>query len=543
MQFSLGTLLTVVGILIGIFLALHLPLRGKVDAYKKEIEDLKKPGIGRGAISSRQWVVEIKTQEVRNIAERKYKSLDEGHTIDLSTQQISTVWSRMFAERNIIYLRATSLISPSLWKDPFMSKYEGYQRANIDYFKGLEEKERWKYNEMVNSIIAYPELRLPNFERIFIIRKDQLLSDVLVELIEIICSQSEYMDIGVAYEGDILPANKEDFGITISKEGDTLLYDLVPNITGGSLLGGHVKLSKSEREELVDKYRNIKANSEAIPPRAQFPDVAEILKGLVKEQKDLDEIDRAKEEWERERSVLHKCIGCFLESERTVEKNDWTTFIPARRRWYEMIDVENSKVRDYVVQNKPRRILEVGCGPGRLIKIIQNLGLENFDEIVGIEADTQMYNRAYERWRDIDKVKIFKMTVGYQLPYNDDDFDFCINAMNIVGWQENERAWLEEMLRCSKVVFFTLYKKGLEKERLEMYEKRKHRLSETDVHLDQNGQIILGDCAVIPNVVSRAYTPQEVNELCNKVSSKYAAQFDIDSTSNELLYICFIHKK
>ena len=357
--FSLETLLTIVGIIIavfiGIFFGFFFRWRARADGYEKEIKDLKERGTGKDVSLGLQRIAKIKDQEVKNIFERKYNSWDHGD-VELSAYEIATLWSRMFAEQNIIYFRTTSLISPSLWDDPFMRRYEGNQRANIDYFNNLKEKERWQYDEMIKSIIPYEELRLPNFERIFIIKKDQLESTVLARLIEIICSQSEYMDVAVAYEGRILPDNKEDFGITLSKDGDSLLYDLITDVGGDSLLGGHIKLDEGKRDESINKYRSIKANSESIPRRAQFKDVSNILNNICKGQIDLDELSkamdelsRAKEEQERQREGFHKCIGCFLESEKTIEKNSWHTFIPARKRWYEMIDAENRRVRDYVL--------------------------------------------------------------------------------------------------------------------------------------------------------------------------------------------------
>jgi len=240
----------------------------------------------------------------------------------------------------------------------------------------------------------------------------------------------------------------------------------------------------------------------------------------------------------------HRCLGCFLETEKTLERNEWKTFMPDRKRWYKMVNDENEVIRDYINKYKPKRIIEIGCGPGRLIAVIEKIGFENFDEIVGIEADAGMYDYSSKRWHN-DKVKIIKMFVKgkkRELPYPDNYFDFCINAMNIVGWQRNEKQWLEEMLRCSKVVFFTLYKKGFEKERIEMYKNRGHTISKEGAHIE-NDQIILGDCALMPCVYSKAYTREGVEKLCREISSKYKASYKIYNMLNELFYVCFISKK
>lgn len=535
----------IAGILVTILVGWFFYFRGRLDKYKDKINELeselgKREGGESGPLSLEAIATETKSLKIRHVIEKKTEIL-ASRIIELSVQEISPIWSGMFAERNIIYLRATSLISPSMWKDPWMSRYEGEQRANIDYFNSLEEKEKGRYNQIISSLVPNHERELgsSNFERIFIITKDQSgNAAILIKLIELICSQSEYMDVRIAYEGSIL-SHRRDFGLTVSRDEDILLYDLIPNIGGDSLLGGRLILNKKERAEAISCYGIVRANSLEIPRGAQSNEVAKIINEVVGEQVDLDAVDRAWEDQKRKKS--HKCIGCFIDSEKRV-KEDWKALPPARSRWYEMIDVENRKVRDYVLEHKPRRILEVGCGPGRMIDILEKIGFENFDKIVGIEKDTEMYNHAYKRWQENQNVEIFQMTVEHLLPFSDDDFDLCVNAMNIVGWQEDESEWLELMLRCSQVVFFTLYKKGFEADRIEMYEKRGHKLSETAVHKDlKNGQIILGDCAVIPNVVSKAYTYAEVLELCRKV--KYDINYDIDDKSNELLYICFISKK
>ncbi|MEA3343518.1 MAG: class I SAM-dependent methyltransferase [archaeon] len=236
----------------------------------------------------------------------------------------------------------------------------------------------------------------------------------------------------------------------------------------------------------------------------------------------------------------HKCIGCFLELEKALE-GDWESFPPDKRRWYEMINIENRVIMDYVSMHKPRRILEVGCGTGRVISTIET-GTD-YDEIIGIECDEEMHSYAQNRWINGDKIKIQKMFVKDSLPYEDNYFDFSINAMNIVGWQENESEWLDEMLRCSKAVFFSVYKRGYETERMEMYRTRGHKISEEAVYLNSNGQIVLGDCACMSAVVSKAYTDKEVENLCKNLSDKYDIAYEIDAKSSELLYLCFICKK
>jgi len=137
------------------------------------------------------------------------------------------------------------------------------------------------------------------------------------------------------------------------------------------------------------------------------------------------------------------------------------------------------------------------------------------------------------------------MALKRYLPYGENDFDLCINAMNIVGWQgKNDKEWLREMLRCTKCVFFTVFKDGYEDLRIKMYGARKHEISQRGVHRNSDGQIVLGDCAVIPNVKSGSYKDEEIDDLCRTVSNGYGnCAYKVDDKSNELLYLCFLYKK
>jgi len=493
-------------------------------------EAVQFPTLGFGKIASERLTAMI---------QRKYHDLTRG-IVALNVQELAMLWAEMFPEQNIIYFRATSLINPELWQNEFMSRYSGEQRYGVTYFNNLTEEEKVHYQDLVASFIPGEELGDSNYERTFIITRDQLANtERLASLIEVICRQSNYMpSLMVRYEKGLSSKDKVDIGIAISKNGDVWIYDL--DVLGGSLYGGHLLLDRTEIDEAIDRYRIIRAGATEIPSGSQFHDVAKIIDNLCEEQVDWQSLNAV---WEqRQRKGYNKCKRCLRDSEKRIERADWRTLQPAKRRWYEIIDLENKLVETHVLKHRPKRIIEVGCGPGRLINIIQKLQLGEIERIVGIEGDPEMYDYAYKRFQESEKIRILQMFVGKILPFDNDYFDYCINASNIAGWQVNGGAWLEEMIRCSKMLFFTLYKKGYELERLKMYETRKHTLSEKDVHIGSDGQIVLGDCTVIPGVESRAYPRDKVEDLCEQVSSRYGARYEIDDKSSELIYVCLISK-
>jgi SAM-dependent methyltransferase len=406
---------------------------------------------------------------------------------------------------------------------------------------------------------------------VFIIKGEQLNNaHTLRKLSELISSQSGYMDVKAVHEKRIATDDMKDFGIAISREKDVLVYEL--NIVGGSLYGGRISFQPERVFEAIDRYVRVSARATSIPRDSTYANVVDILDEITKASNTAitqEIIEQAKPE-----SHVHNCLSCFLstdvvmgliseqdwdrfpEQPRNLCKRvaaqgrhkDWRDFPDHKRYWFDMMDSENKMVLDFVTQHKPKRIMEVGCGPGRLVSRILSIENYEYEEIVGIDGDEQMVNIALARFSPTKypKVNVFHMRVKNKLPYLDDSFHFCINAMNIVGWQKpKDLEWLKEMMRCSYTTFFTLYKKGYEQERLAMYQTRPHRRD--GVKIDEaTGQIQIVDCATNPGVYSWAYTQDEVEILCEGVASayqpKYEVNYSIESNANKLLYLCVISK-
>lgn len=473
------------------------------------------------------------------------------NSIELNIYDISKIWSQMFDERNIIYLRATSLIPANIWNLGYMARYEAGQRENIKHIEGLDRKERTKYESLAKDVLAKCKalwLGGPNFERTFIIRDAQLSDhEALVDLIDVIWSQSEYIDVRICYEGVLPVKHRWDFGLAVSKEGEAWLYEL--GIIGEDLLyGGKITANEQQIREMFQIYGSIQSQAEPIPRQSTIESITNTIAKVSRRQLDLDTLKRIRND-KAARTGGNKCLACFVESEETIRGGNWHNFPEERKVWYDMFVAENDAVRTYVQNHKPQRIIEVGCGPGRFIDLLKQFGLDNFQTIVGIDLDSQMRDRAYRRFGDyFPKIQILKMEVNTAvksyLPYREDDFDFCINAMNIVGWQENAKEWLREMLRCSKCVFFTVFKRGYEDLRMRMYKERRHEISARGVHRNLDGEIVLGDCAVLPCVKSRSYTNEDIHDLCKTIADAYSdCAYKVDERSNRLLYLCFIYKR
>ena len=528
--------------------------------HEEEMKRLMSPGL-------RELESRTTLPAIRNIFAKKLQSVSQG-SIELDILETSALWSQLFKANSIVLLRATSYISPEIWDDEFMRKYEGEQRKLAAY---LREVDRQDYNEMLNRITKKWSGDFPwsnggeVLERIFIVKTTQATNAAtLRKLSDLIAIQSSYMGVRTIHESKLPPEDMKDFGIAFSKDGDPLLYELT--IIGDCLYGGKMSCQPEKIKEFVDRYQRVASQSNVVPRNSNSSDVIDALERLLGASGALipkQVIEEAKRE-----DVVHRCLTCFLSSEvvmgllverdwkgftkqarRVCEKcaeqyagKNWKDFTPDNRLWYEMMETENSCVTRYVKKRRPRRIIEIGCGPGRLISQILKIPDYDYDEIVGIDADEQMINLAQQRLppKQFPNVDIFNMRVRNKLPYPNDHFDLCINAMNILGWQRNEEVeWLGAMLRYSHTTFFTVYKRGREAERMKMYSTRPHRSD--GIQVGEGGQIQLMDCATNPEVYSWSYEYDDIDRICKRVSdryeSEYTVSYDIDGESSDLLYI------
>lgn len=211
------------------------------------------------------------------------------------------------------------------------------------------------------------------------------------------------------------------------------------------------------------------------------------------------------------------CFRCLSSTEKVLAHRDVREIAYPARHWFDIAMAENEAVGNLVRKIKPRCVLDIGCGTGRLIAKSLEAGTQ-IEKLVGIEGDDRIAEHARRRFEEDSRVSIVTFFVKDRLPLRDDDrFDLCMNSMNIVGWQENERTWLALMLRHSDCVFFTVYKKGFESEREEMYKTRGH----SELGRTGRGDVILKGCSVCPEVVSKAYTRDEIEELCRSLGVDY----------------------
>lgn len=489
----------------------------------------------------------VSFRPIQEAFEKRKKKLAEG-ILDLSIEDVANLWSRMFEEQNIVYLRATSIINPGIWENSFMKRYSVAQRQNVEYLAHLDADQEQRNAQTIRETLGrqlLAQLGEAPFERTYILTNNQLSNlEDLTNLGVIISKQSQFMDIRLCPEESIREGYRLDFGFAVATTGEAWAYDLL--VLGQTLHGGRFLVRRNSVQEFFETYKTIQANSHKLKRHASFEEVVSAIAKTARRKMNLQALQHIRSQ--SESRVTNRCLGCFLESEQTLNSDKWKSYSGERRLWYEMLTHEHEAIAQYVKDMKPKKIIEVGCGPGRLLEFLRTHSeLNGFEEIMGVECNHDMYEKAFDRFKGVmPPFRVMELEVrplDNPLPYSEDHFDFCINAMNIVGWQENESAWLQEMLRCSRSLFFSVYKRGHEQERIKMYKTRGHEISELGVHLDDNRQIVLGDAAVIPGVTSRAYSVEEVEALCTSVHDlDESFTFRIDKDTDELLYLCFIEK-
>ena len=402
-----------------------------------------------------------------------------------------------------------------------MQIYMEGQLRNIEIYKKKTRKEKERCWKLIRK--TFPEYNLENlnFERIFIVEENQIKDKRYVKtLSEIIASQNWNIPIRILCTDAISKSEYEDFGVVLLANGDRFLMsiDVMDNRAVG---GGKVVFNDDEINKYLAIYQNMRLFSVPIPASYTALQIEAKLKRLKPSV-----------------SMRNACIDCYKDTEEKLANGDWRKMPPcAAKIWYEIWDAEGRAILDFVKKLKPRKIIEPGCGGGRIIQLLLDSGI-NFEEIVGLEQNEAIYGSALRRFRKYDKVKIIHCMVRGEesIPYDKDYFDLCINSSNLIGWQANENEWIKEMMRVAKVLYFTVYKKGYEKERVEMY---KTRNGHKDVKIDRNNNVLLDnvDAFYKQSKLSKSYAKEELVKMCKK----NAKEFELFEIS-KYMFGCILYK-
>ncbi len=207
----------------------------------------------------------------------------------------------------------------------------------------------------------------------------------------------------------------------------------------------------------------------------------------------------------------HPCFNCLKETENAVNKGYWKSFPKPLYYWYEMCEAESKIIEKFLKENKPKKILEVGCGSGRILNIL--LKDKSVKEIVAVDKDIRMVEIVKPYYQDNNRVHIINQDIRHFLDKNE-KFNLTLTMMNTLGNIDSFET-MKLITKHSKDFIFTVYDKKYWEERKKIYENRGHR----DFNI-KNKDYFFNDCWV-KGLKSKSYTENDLNNMCKKIGKKY----------------------
>ena len=104
--------------------------------------------------------------------------------------------------------------------------------------------------------------------------------------------------------------------------------------------------------------------------------------------------------------------------------------------------------------NKSQKLLDVGCGPGTILKDLGNYVLE----VIGIEPTAELIELSKAQDNLPENVR-FQIGLVYEIPFEDNSFD-VVHALQVIVHLEDPVKALREMLRVCKKDGYVCVKDG-----------------------------------------------------------------------------------
>ena len=200
----------------------------------------------------------------------------------------------------------------------------------------------------------------------------------------------------------------------------------------------------------------------------------------------------------------NRCWQCIREVEANIASGKWMDAEPVLKPWYETFLAENAFLKRVFSELKPKTVLEIGAGSGRIVEVVLN---NSNASVVAFEKDAEMYELVRKRFEGNKRVEIIH--TGKNFPTGK-KFDLVLCMGGTFGNQEKETEILEYALSVSSRVIFTAYKKGSEENRRKIYESRGHKnliLKNNCFHFQDNW---------VKGLFSKSYSKKDLEKICSK---------------------------
>lgn len=486
---------------------------------------------------------------------KRLKDMQEG-TITLSVNDYFQFWTDIHIKDEIYLSKVTSRILPHYWDEPEMRLYERRQMDNVKKFLEYdEERKRSAYrlidkqiSEVLNQLsIQYKRARIgseviearlkelieKNFERLFIF-DPELPPESICKMAKIIKRQTEgrisIRVVSIMMNETSTFRRPQDFGLAITSDGD--LFGMFCDVDkDGHPQGGVVITDTDKVSQYLDCYLRIRGRSKEIPPDSSEKEVQETLEEVKSNPIDISDPE----------IYGNRCFMCLKHAENVIKGGNYES--EELGTWFEIYRNEHEALSALLpeLEPKPQNILEIGCGPGRVINLVLELAskgeMDNLYRIVGYEQNREIANYCTDAFEQYRNVKIYSHFVGFgkdgrfsgiRSP-DRKSFDLIVTISNLVGWQDNrEVEWLTNVIRDGLQpggrLLFTVYRRGFELERARMYKASGDRIKLNSVDDSKKADIvIIVDAFESEEHKSKAYSSDEVETILAQVKSNLSS--------------------
>ena len=500
-----------------------------------------------------------KSKNYLSFYSRRLRDLEEG-TITLSVDDYFQFWTDIHTKDEIYSFKVTSRILPCYWDEPEMQLYERRQIDDIERFSRYSKerqieayrcideqlsealkklKDQYATARLGNGLIRarFDRFMEDNFERIFVI-DPRIPSDGVDKLVRTIKRQAGG---GIATRLVSVTMNEkstfrrpQDFGLTITSNG--AVFGMFCDIdTEGNPQGGVIMKDRTKITHYLDSYLKLRGRSTLISRDCSEEELKAILVEIMSKAIDISDPE----------VYGNRCYACLKQAEDMSKGGKWKDEESPLRTFFEIYDGEQqalSKVLKNLdsLQSEPRSqdILELGCGPGRVINLILELvskgKIHNPSRIVGYDQNSEIASYCTDAFVDKQNVIIHSHIVGFEKDGKfcsirapeKNSFDLIVAISNLVGWQDDrEVEWLTNVIRDGLKregkLFLTMYKRGFELERARMYKAAGDIIKLNSVADPNRGHIVIVvDAFGGEEHKSKAYTEDQLETILKEVQGR-----------------------
>ncbi|MDO8339096.1 MAG: class I SAM-dependent methyltransferase [Candidatus Burarchaeum sp.] len=203
------------------------------------------------------------------------------------------------------------------------------------------------------------------------------------------------------------------------------------------------------------------------------------------------------------------CLGCMRRFEQALRTGSWKRLPKPLFFWYQAAAKEEELLRSLFKETKATSGIEVGCGPGRILEFML-AEIQAITCMVGVEHNPETAAYAKTRFRQERQVEILEAAPKIE------KFDISLSMFSTAGNQAEPWIFVADLFNLStRLTAFSVYKLGLEKERMRIYAQFGHE------NIQVAGSCIILNDKLVQNLRSQAFSYKEVEAACKALTKDY----------------------